>query len=114
MRVFNPTAKRYVNQKISKTYEVIEREKKKLYNKRKLQIEHGSFMPLVMSATGGMGRKCKKFYVRLAEMISYKRGTSYIVIASWVRRKITRLLIKSIVMCLRGHCLVFYNDTLKK
>ena len=114
VRVFNPTAKRYVNQKISKTYEVIEREKKKLYNKRKLQIEHGSFMPLVMSATGGMGRKCKKFYVRLAEMISYKRGTSYIVIASWVRRKITRLLIKSIVMCLRGHRLVFYNDTLKK
>ena len=34
VRVFNPTAKRYVNQEISKTYEVNEREKKKLYNER--------------------------------------------------------------------------------
>ena len=31
VRVFNPTAKRYVNQEISKTYEVNEIEKKKLY-----------------------------------------------------------------------------------
>ena len=103
-----------LTKKFQKHNEVIEREMKKLYNKRKLQIEHGSFTPLVMSATGGMGRKCKKFYVRLAEMISYKRGTSYIVIASLVRRKITRSLIKSIVMCLRGRRLVFYNDALKK
>ena len=61
---------------------------KKPYNERILQTEHGSFTPLVMSATGGMGRECKKFYTRLAEMISYKRGTSHSVIAAWVRRKI--------------------------
>ena len=114
VRVFNPTAKRYMNQEISKTYEVNEREKKKLYNERILQIEHGSFTPLVMSATGGMGRECKKFYARLAEMISYKRGTSYSVIAAWVRRKITFSLIKSIGMCLRGSRSVFYNDALEK
>ena len=62
---FNPTAKQYVNEEISKTYEVNEREKKKLYNERILQIEHRSFTPLVMLATGGMGRECKKFYARL-------------------------------------------------
>ena len=114
VRVFNPTAKQYVNQEISKTYEVNEKEKKKLYNKRILQIEHGIFTPLVMSATGGMGRECKKFYVRLAEMISYKRETSYSIIAAWVRRKITFSLIKSIGTCLRGSCSVFYNDALEK
>ena len=107
-------AKRYVNQEISKTYEVNEKEKKKLYNEKILQIEHGSFTPLVMSATGGMGRECKKFYARLAEMISYKRGTSYSIIAAWVRRKITFSLIKSIGMCLRGSRSVFYNDALEK
>ena len=112
--VFNPTAKRYVNQEISKTYEVNEREKKKLYNERILQIEHGSFTPLVMSATGGMVRGCQKFYVRLAEMISYKRGISCSVSASWVRRKITFSLIKSIEMFLRGSCSVFHNDALEK
>ena len=98
IRVFNPTAKRYVNQEISKAYEVNENEKKKLHNERILQIEHGSFTPLVMSATGGMGRECKKFYARLAEMISYKRGTSYSIIAA----------------CFRGSRSVFYNDALEK
>ena len=114
VRVFNPTAKRYVNQEISKIHEVNEREKKKLYNERILQIEHGSLTPLVMSTTGGMGRECKKFYARLAEMISYKRGTSYSVIASWVRSKITFSLIKSTGVCLRRSRAVFYNDALEK
>ena len=117
VRVFNPTAKRYVNQEFSETYEVNEREKKKLYNERNymLQIEHAaSFSPLVMSETGGMGRECEKIYVPLAEMISYKRRTSYSVIASWVQRKITFSLIKSIGMCLRGTHSVFYNNALEK
>ena len=56
VRVFNPTAKRYANQEISKTYEVNEREKNKQYNERILQIELGSFTPLVMSATVGISR----------------------------------------------------------
>ena len=67
-----------------------------------------------MSATHGMGRECKIFYARLTEMISYKRGTSYSVIAAWVRRKIMFSLIKSIGMCLRGSRSVFYNDALEK
>ena len=114
VRVFNPTATRYTNQEISKTYELNEREKKKLYNERILQIEHGSFTPLVMYATGGMGRECKKFYARLTEMIRYKGGTSYSVIAAWVRRKITFSLTKSIGMCLRGSRSLIYNDALEK
>ena len=113
VRVFNPTAKRYVNQEILKTYEVNERERK-LYNERILQSEHESFTPLVMSATGGMGQECKKFYARLPEMISYKRGTSYSVVAAWVQRKFTFSLIKSIGMGLRGSRSVYYNDLLEK
>ena len=111
VRVSNPTAKRFANQEISKTYEVNEREKNKLYNERILQIE---LAPLVMSATVEMGRECKKFYPRLAEMISYKRGISYSVIAARVRRKITFSLIKSIGIILRGSGSVFYNDALEK
>ena len=114
LRVFNPTPKRFVNQRISKTYEVNEREKRKLYNERILQTEHGSFTPLVMSTTGGMGRECKKFYARLAIIISYKRVTSYSVIAAWVRRKIAFSLIKSVGMCLPGSRSVFYYDALEK
>ena len=51
VRVFNPIAKRYVDQELSRTYVMNEKEKKKMYNERVMQIEHGSFTPLVMSAT---------------------------------------------------------------
>ena len=62
-------------------------EKKSLYNERIIEIEHGSFTPLVMSATSGMGRECKKFYSRLTEMISSKRGIVYSITVAWIRRK---------------------------
>ena len=87
VRVFNPNAKRYANIELSKAYEINEKEKKKTYNERILQVEHGSFTPLEMSATGGMSRECKKFYSRLAEMICKKRKTNYNGSATWIRRK---------------------------
>ena len=55
VRVFNPNARRYAKQEHSKTYQLNEKEKERLYNERIMQVEHGTFTPLVMSATGGMG-----------------------------------------------------------
>ena len=55
-----------------------------------------------MSATGGMARECSKFYSRLSEMIAEKRDQPYSVITSWIRRKISFSLIRSIGMCIRG------------
>ena len=57
IRVFNPIAKRYATLDLAKSYQVNENEKKKKYNDRVLQVEHGSFTPLVMSAAGGMSRE---------------------------------------------------------
>ena len=59
IRVFNPNAARYQNQSVPRTYKANEREKKKTYNKRILEIEHGIFTPLVFSAT--QVRKFAKF-----------------------------------------------------
>ena len=73
VRVFNPNAKRYANIELSKAYEINEKEKKKTFNERIHQVEHGSFPPLVMSATIGMSRECKIFYSRHAEMICKKK-----------------------------------------
>ena len=72
--VFNPSAKRYAKIELTKAYE---KEKKRLYNERILQVEHGSFTPPVFSAIGGMVPECKKFFARLAEMIAEKRETKY-------------------------------------
>ena len=51
VRVFNPNANRYVNQSLKKTYEINEKEKKRVYNERVQEIEQGSCTPIVMSAT---------------------------------------------------------------
>ena len=56
-----------------------------------------------MSAAGGMARECSKFYSRLSEMIAEKRDQLYSVITSWIRRKISFSLIRSIGMCIRGN-----------
>ena len=73
VRVFNPIASRYRNAPLSKCYTINENEKKKQYNERVLQVEHGSFTPLVMSSNGGFGRECGRFYSKLAEQIAEKR-----------------------------------------
>ena len=103
VRVFNPNAKRYANQELSKAYDINEKEKKKQYNERILQVEHGSFTPLVMSATGGMGREGRRFYARLSEMLS----ENYSFTISWLRRKICFALMNSVCMCIRGSRTVF-------
>ena len=113
VRVFNPNARRYAKLEIAKTYEVNEKEKKKSYAERILQVEHGSFTPLVMSATGGMGRESRKFYARLAESLSQKRNQIYSLTASWLRRKICFALMKSVCICIRGSRSVFSSSRLE-
>ena len=112
MRVFNPNATRYAKLELSKSYEINKKEKKKYYNERIMQIEHGSFTPLVISATGAMSRECRNFYVRLSKMISEKRDDS--TIATWIRRKITFSLIKSIGLCTRGSRSTLSSTRLEK
>ena len=89
VRVFNPLAGRYESMNVSKMYEINEKEKKRAYNDRVLQIERGSFTPLVFCTNGGKGRECRKFFQRLGQNIAEKRGISYNLVANWINRKIS-------------------------
>ena len=108
VRVFNHNARKYAKQELSKTYQLNEKEKKRFYNERVMQVEHGTFTPLVIFATGGMRRESSKFYSRLSELISEKRESSYSIVAIWIRRKLLFPLIKSLGMCLRGSRSIFH------
>ena len=59
-------------------------------------MEQGCFTLLVFSANGGMGRECKKFYSVLAEMITLKRKQEHCITMSWLQRKISFSLTRSI------------------
>ena len=77
IRVMHPNAPSYMNQDIAQVYETHEKEKKRTYNERVIQVEKGSFTPIVFSTFGGTGKEAEKFHKRLAQLISEKRKESY-------------------------------------
>ena len=55
VKVFNPLAKTYSSTSLPQCYRRAELEKKRKYEERIREIEHGSFTPLVFLCSGGMG-----------------------------------------------------------
>ena len=95
---------RYWDRDIQKNWNVNqhEKEKKRQYNERILEIDHGSFTPLVFSIHGGMGRECSMFYNRLAQKISEKKDIHKSTATNWIRTKLSFALLKSALLCIRG------------
>ena len=42
-----------------------------------MDVEQGTFTPLVFTTTGGMGEECKRYHNRLAELVAAKKGEDY-------------------------------------
>jgi len=103
VRVFNPLAPSNSSSSISATYKKHEREKKREYGARVREIEHGSFTPLVLSSTGGMGHEAKVFYKRLASLLSIKWDRSYSNTLTWIRCCLSFSLLRSSIRCIRGY-----------
>ena len=74
-----------------------EREKKRHYNQRVIDVEHGSFTPLVFTPYGGTGREAEK-----ALKIAEKCDIEYNIVIQWLRTKIAYTLLKSAILCIRG------------
>ena len=102
IRVFNPLAQSYQNTPLAQCYQRNEQEKKRAYDQQVREIEHGSFSPLVFSATGGMGTVASVVYKRLAAMIATKYAKSYSLTMQWIRCRISFSLLRSAIMCLHG------------
>lgn len=102
VRVFNPCAQSNRRSPLTSVYRRHEQEKKRQYEQRVREVEHATFTPLVMSATGGMGRAATTFYRRLASMISEKRNTEYSQTVNWIRCKLSFALLRASIMSIRG------------
>ena len=79
-----------------------ELEKERLYNKRISEVEHTSFTPLIFTIHGAMGIECRSFVSKLSELLAIKRNLPKSTVTSWVRKKISFALIRSMLICLRG------------
>ena len=102
VRVCHPNAVSYRDLEPQQIYRIHENEKKRLYSKRVLDIEHGTFTPLVFTTTGGMGKECLMYHSRLAQLIAIKKGEQYAKTISWIRTRTSFALLRSALVCLRG------------
>ena len=102
VRVFNPLARCHLHHSLPAVHKKNENEKKREYNQRILQVEHGSFTPLVFSCFGGMSRECRRFFWHTAERLANRRKELKSKISAWIKARLNFALIRSILLCLRG------------
>ena len=102
VRVTHPNCASYINKDIAQLFREQEREKKAAYNSRIIQIEKGSFTPLVFSTLGGMGKEADRYHKRLGQLIAEKRDESYSDVVNFIRTRLSVCLMKSILIGLRG------------
>ena len=102
VRVFNPFASSNRSHSVTSAYARHEREKRRQYEQRIRDVEQSSFVPVVLSSSGGMGKSATSLFKRLASLISEKSGEPYSATMAWIRCRVSFALLRSSVMCIRG------------
>ncbi len=102
VKVFNPNAQSYRRSSLESCFRCEENAKKQKYEQHIVEVEHGSFTPLVFSTSGGMGNLASTFYKRLASLLSEKRREAYSSTLDWIRTHLSFSLVRFAIMCIRG------------
>ena len=102
IRVFNPHAPSNRHTDLQSVYRKHEQIKKRAYEQRIREVEHSTFSPLVLSATGGLAGEANIFYKRLASMLASKWDHSYSSTLCWLRCRLSFSLLRSSIQAIRG------------
>ena len=102
VRVTNSGAATQAQTSVEKILENHEDEKKRAYNKRIMNVEQGTFTPLVVTALGGMGPENEKYKKHIADKIATKSEDEYSKVANYIRCKVAFIVLRSVLLCLRG------------
>ena len=86
-----------------------ENEKKRMYNQRVIEIEQGTFTPLVFGTNGAMAKECQIFHKLLAKKLSMKQNIKYCKMMSTIGTQISFSLLRSMLLCIRGSRTVFWK-----
>ena len=101
VRIFHPTAQS--NLICQDPFEKHEMEKKRTYNNRVIEVEKATFVPLVFSTTGAMGKEAAKFHKQLATLLAQKRNLSYSEAIWFVRCRLRFCILRTALVALRGY-----------
>ena len=97
-----PNADSYKELSPKQIYKLHEEEKKQKYASRIIDVENGTFTPLVFTTTAGMSQECQRYHSRLAKLISSKKLEDYATTITWIRTKVSFAILWSALVCLRG------------
>ena len=67
-----------------------------------MEVEHGSFTPLIFTTSGVMGHECSVFHKSLAEKLSVKKGERYSDVMQYLRVNLSFMALRSTLICVRG------------
>ena len=95
VRVCYPNADSYKNLTPKQIYKLHKNDKKHLYSSRVLEVEQGTFTPLVFTTTGGMSDECQHYHSRLAELLAVKKQESYTSTIAWIRARVSFAILRS-------------------
>ena len=102
VRVFYPHAGSHCHRSLPQIYPSQEMEKRRQYQERILNVDEGTFTPLVFSAMGGAGPAASTFLKGLADKVATKKATTYAHPIGWLRCRLSLALLRSSLLCLRG------------
>ena len=83
LREFNPFAPSHLKRNLQKVFAGYEKEKRKQYNSRVIEVEHGSFTPLVFSAYRGSSQETERFIKELSVKLATKDNQELSVVTNW-------------------------------
>ena len=102
VRVTHVNSKYYQSKTTSEVFKEQEEEKKRKYQQRVLDVEMGSFTPLVFGTNGGMGNERQRFLKQLTDKIAQKDTEPYHIVIAWLRTQISFELLRSVHTCVTG------------
>ena len=98
IRVAHVNASCYGDLSTEQILDRAEKEKKRAYNSRVMEVEHGTFTPIVFGTNGAMGEECAK-----------KNGKRYSTVMQWLRTRLSFSILRSALLCLKGTRVPFYR-----
>ena len=99
--MFYPVTSSYRFIPVNSIYLQLEKAKKGKYGERLAEVEHGSFMPMVFSACGGMGKEATVVIKKITDALATKCGESYRKVVTWMRCHLAYSLVRSAIRCIQ-------------
>ena len=102
IKVVNPYAQTNAAMELGAMYRSHERQKKRKYNARIIEVEKGTFTPVVFSCSGVAAPEASRLLKTIALKRATKRGEKYCTTINFIRRRIAFDVLRTCLLSFRG------------